>query len=380
MPYDPLLAVFGDDPEALKEFERIRALRGDVAAAKRLQKLGAVGAIASDEGLRGIGENLYRTGAVQEDRYNEAMQQGYEGLKQTRSRAKEREEEKAWREKQHADDQAYRAQTLALQRAQEARMADESRRKPVGSWQPVTDEYTGETSFLNLTTGERRDSKGNPITGGSQAAAQPSGQGAPVAGAFGLQPTPYSTQAAGGPLGGSQPRALPRATQVKFKDRPGIEAEREKVRNALEQVAMLEQLYGASGGTGFGRGFSLPTDTAAKYDATVAQLAPLLTGMARTPGEGSQSDIEFKAKLAGMPYRKQPGDIMGQPEAGLEQNISGLRSTLEGRMQIIGAQLGMSQEEIQQMIDDARAAAQRVSGAPAQSSGLSEGASRYLGM
>jgi hypothetical protein len=173
--------------------------------------------------------------------------------------------------------------------------------------------------------------------------------------------------------------AAPRASQVKFKDRAGVEAEREKVRNALEQLALMEQLYGASGGTGFGRGISLPTETANRYDATVAQLAPLLTGMARTPGEGAQSDIEFKAKLAGMPYRVNPGDITGRPEANLEQNLSGLRSTLEGRLQVIGAQLGMSQDEIQRMIEESRAAAQRANGVQEQALGLSPSDAQYLG-
>jgi hypothetical protein len=346
--FDPILQVFGDDPEALKEFERIKALRGEVDTAKRLQRLGAVGALATDEGLRGFSDNLYRTGVGQEASRTQAMQEGYEGLKQTRSRAKERAEEQAWREQQRADEQAYRQQQLALQRAQEARMEAQASK---GQWEKITDEYTGETSFLNLMTGERRDAQGTPVTGAG-------------------------TPAAGSPAAGATP---PRASMVKFKDRPGVETEREKVRNALEQVALLEQLYGSSGGTGFGRGVSLPTDTAQRYDATIAQLAPLLTGMARTPGEGSQSDIEFKAKLAGMPYRVNPGDVFGRPEANLEQNLAGLRGTLEGRMQLIGAQLGMTQEQIQQMIDEAREAAGRANNVQQEYLGLSPEDAKYLG-
>jgi hypothetical protein len=174
MPYDPLLAVFGDDPEALKEFERIKALRGDVSAAKRLQKLGAVGAIASDEGLRGIGDNLYRTGAAQEDRYKEALAQGYEGLKQTRSRAKERADEQAWREQQRADEQAYRAQTLALQRQQEARLRDAAEQ---GKWIVQADPVRGGFIRINTRTGEALpvDVGGMGSAGGAQAPARKPG-------------------------------------------------------------------------------------------------------------------------------------------------------------------------------------------------------------
>ena len=370
MPYDPMLAMFGDDPEALKEFARVNALRGDVGKAQRLQRLGAVGALSSDEGLRGFGDNLYRTGIAQEEAHKRAMEEGYVGLKQTRARAAERAEEQAWREQQRQDQLDYQRQTLALQRAQEARLRDQNawqrQNQARGSWMPWKDEYTGETGYFNPVTKERLDARGNPV--GATQAPQSDGtiKGAPIEGAFGLAPTPYSSTAAGGNVqspatGGRSFGGVP-VPRVKFEERPTVQSEMQRTAGILRQLARLEDLYRSSGGTGFGRGISLPTSTQQQYDAGVAQLAPEILKMVRTPGEGSQSDFEARMKMLAMPYRVMPGETLGVSESYLEGSQKELRTRLEERMMLLAQQLGMSPDEIEAMLGAMRPGAGQAGG------------------
>ena len=138
------------------------------------------------------------------------------------------------------------------------------------------------------------------------------------------------------------------------RDRGQVESELQKTTGILRQLAGLEQLYAGSGGTGFGRGISLPTKAAQQYDAAVAQLAPELFKMARTPGEGAQSDFEARMKMMGMPYRVLPGDYTGVPEDQLQASQAELRRRLEERVQILAAQLGMSQEDVMAMVQGTR--------------------------
>jgi hypothetical protein len=372
---DPILDLFGSDPEMSSEIARVRALRGDPLKAERLMRLGAVAGLSTDEGLQNMSGQLSRIGAIQKDRYDQAAEEAYTGLKQTRAKAaSDAEAKRRWEAEQAAAMQRHK-DSMGLQWAQERRQAAQNTQAARGSWMPWKDEYTGETGYFNPVTKERLDARGNPVGGGAQPQApaqapQPGGgiKSAPIEGAFGLAPTPYSSPAAGGNVQSPSAPAAPRSfggvpvPRVKFDERPGVQSEMQRTAGILRQLSRLEDLYRSSGGTGFGRGLSLPTSTQQQYDAGVAQLAPEILKMVRTPGEGSQSDFEARMKMLAMPYRVMPGDTGGVPESYLEGSQKELRTRLEERMTLLAQQLGMSPEEVEEMLGAMRPGAGAAAG------------------
>lgn len=183
MARDPILDLFGDDPEMQQEIARVRALRGDPAKAQRLMRLGTVGAMSSDEGLRGIGDNLYRTGAVQEDRYNQAAEEAYTGLKQTRAqRAKDAEAQRRWEAEQARAAEQHKAQ-MALQWAQERRQAAQQGQD---AWALMADPVNGGFVRYNKRTGEMMAV--DPRTGAGLKPPQADASGLPPSGLRTTQP------------------------------------------------------------------------------------------------------------------------------------------------------------------------------------------------
>lgn len=231
MARDPILDLFGEDPEMQQEIARVRALRGDPARAQRLMRLGTVAAISSDQGLRGIGDNLYRTGAVQEDRYNQAAEEAYTGLKQTREqRARDAEEKRRWEAEQARLVQQHR-DNMGLQWSQERRQAakDAAELKKLesgGDWKVRVDPYGNPLGWMNdrgdFMTPDRQffPAPGSAPRGSgtaSVAATAAGGPAAPTAGSAGLggggrtRPTDGLFGLPAAPFGGQAANAGPRS-------------------------------------------------------------------------------------------------------------------------------------------------------------------------
>jgi hypothetical protein len=160
---EALLQLFGEDPEAQQEMARIRALRGvgDVDAAKRLQRLGAASMLGTDQGLQNFGQSAYRTGVGQEQAYGSAMQEAYQGLKQSRARAAEQKQaQDRWEAEQKAAADRFRQQQ-SLAWAQEARQRERDAQE---QWQVIADPVTG--GFVKYN---RRDGTVEPIAPGGAA-------------------------------------------------------------------------------------------------------------------------------------------------------------------------------------------------------------------
>jgi hypothetical protein len=173
---------------------------------------------------------LSRIGAIQKDRYDQAAEEAYVGLKQTRAKAEaDAEAKRRWEAEQAAAMQRHK-DSMGLQWAQEQRQrrADELQASQ-DKWSPRVDPVTGAPiAWVNGRTGETIDALGNyyslgnsspgqqrlPASTASVAAsaaggpamptAEPTGRGGggrggPAAGLFGLPPTLGSTETAGGP-------------------------------------------------------------------------------------------------------------------------------------------------------------------------------------
>jgi hypothetical protein len=210
-PFSEYEALF-TDPEDRLELARIKALR-DPKSARRMQVLGAVGALATDEGLRGFGDNLYRTGAVQEDRGREAAERGMEGLKMTRQRAAERAESQGNWQKQFDAQQEQNRINNSLNARQEARMAASAAQ---GEWDVVPDPVRGGFVRINKRTGEIQPVSMPGMAGQGD---QTAGLDMPILGAAGAPVEKYTeSQRVGAVRSGEGTIALNRALNAGFPD------------------------------------------------------------------------------------------------------------------------------------------------------------------
>lgn len=160
---------------------------------------------------------------------------------------------------------------------------------------------------------------------------------------MGLQPGVYQRGPNGeikpvsGQTGGGLSRQQMGAAQQKLKSLGAIEGQLNRVLSAeksLQSGGFSGPVMGRIPGSG-----SLDSESAA-YDKAVAQLAPLIRQLTRTPGEGSMSDYESRLASLALPARSDNPAARAEAYAGLRELIANIKA---GYQELLGGQAAPAQ-------------------------------------
>ena len=159
-------------------------------------------------------------------------------------------------------------------------------------------------------------------------------------------------------------------------ERMQTESQLAKTVSALKALDQAENIFDneLAGTCGSGR-LALPSEAGRRYDAIANRLTPDVIGLQRVAGEGSQSDFEARIKMLAVPFRVEPGSLIGRSEDQVKQAIIAQRATLRDRADFMAEQLGLPRDRVEKYLE---AAAQQNVATDDPSLELSREAQGYL--